>query len=241
MSTLCSIRKQQFKDFKQDAIVVNQHDSLVIGNEFIDTCALESMEYANSAHRDAIQLIPPTPKGNRAQFAGATLNNVSIYANSIYSEGKLQGVFASDGLFRNLNIVGNTIDTKGQHFIAINGMLSGLIDGNVRKDGSFCPIVLGPLRLAGNAGEGSVWVLGFNDNRFRYAPISEITRTRSPEEKAVVLDYRSSPIRRTGDIYLTKFDMSKFRDAFISAPVPTSVLEHMRIIKTLALKFGVSC
>ncbi len=120
------------------------------------------LPYLRMAHRDAIQLIPGTADGVN-QFAGAVMNNVSVSGNLIYSDGALQGIFASDGAFRNLHIRSNHLQIGGEHTITIAGMLSGSVMGNTDINNNPLAdnkIALYPLRLGGGA---NISIIGFSN------------------------------------------------------------------------------
>jgi hypothetical protein len=115
------------------------------------------------AHRDAVQLIPGINDGIN-QFGGAVMSNVSVSGNLIYSDGALQGIFATDGAFRNLHIRNNYLQIGGEHTISINGMLSGSIMGNKdinNQSLADSKVALYPLRLGGGA---NIYVLSFSNN-----------------------------------------------------------------------------
>ena len=130
------------------------------------------------AHRDGLQLIPSAASLN--QFMGATMSHVTVRGNTIESNGALQGIFASDGAFRNLHITHNRIRTAGAHTISIAGMLSGKISGNIitSSDGGPTPkATLYPLRIGGGA---NIKILSFSnqagirrgdDNYYEYEAI----------------------------------------------------------------------
>ena len=118
--------------------------------------------FLRMAHRDAIQLIPGISDGIN-QFGGAVMSNAAVVGNLIYSDGALQGIFATDGAFRNLHIRSNALQIGGEHTISINGMLSGSIMGNTdinNRPLADSKIRLYPLRLGGGA---NVYVLGFSN------------------------------------------------------------------------------
>ncbi len=115
------------------------------------------------AHRDAIQLVPYA--GNYSQFYGMAMRNVIINGNTISSTAALQGIFATDGVFQNLQITNNSIETAGKHTISISGMLSGKIDGNTDLQGNLLTadkITLYPLRIGGAA---NIYVMSFRNAR----------------------------------------------------------------------------
>lgn len=121
------------------------------------------LPYLSMAHRDGIQLIPERTADGINQFAGAVMSNVSVSGNVIYSDGALQGIFASDGAFRNLHIRNNHLQIGGKHTITVSGMLSGSIMGNTDIYNSPLAdekITLYPLRLGGGA---NIYVLSFSN------------------------------------------------------------------------------
>jgi hypothetical protein len=109
-------------------------------------------DFSEIAHRDAIQLIPFSQSVSR--FAGAIMHYVQVAGNRISSAGRLQGIFATDGAFKQLQICHNSIDIGGSHYISINGMLSGKIEGNTDMNQRLLPqdrVTLWPLRIGGGA------------------------------------------------------------------------------------------
>jgi len=139
---------------------------------------IDIYEFHQLAHRDGLQLIPND--GSVNQFMGATMSHVSVRGNTIESEGALQGIFASDGAFRNLHILHNRIRTAGKHSIAIAGMLSGKISGNIIRGAhgaATSKATLYPLRIGGGA---NIKILSFSnqagispgdDNYYEYEAI----------------------------------------------------------------------
>lgn len=227
---------QHFENFDTDALVVMHDQAQIIGNRFIDSCAANDPEVAAAAHRDAIQLIPFAHTMPREQFAAGTLFGVSMLGNYIESTGKLQGIFGSDGLFRYLKIVGNVIQTKGQHYITISGLLSGWIEDNIKPDGTHCPIRLEPLRIGGNLGDGCVRILGFAGSDYAYLPVDDMIDHKTLASGAV-LDLRTKPLPNN-DIYLANFKVDAFREEAQKLPAIPDINEHMRVLKQLALKYG---
>lgn len=139
--------------FSGDAVNVTANATTVRGVNIVDS------NTNSKAHSDGIQLIA----GGGWQFAGTPLlEGVTIASNTITSGVALQPIFSSDGLFRNLTITGNSLQTKGEHFITINGLLSGRIEivGNSR-------VQLYPWRLGGNPGTCALWVLSFAQEKGR--------------------------------------------------------------------------
>jgi hypothetical protein len=152
-----------------DAVRVWQHRVIV------SNLCITDLRYYDDAHRDAIQLIPPAlhkdingiSRRIGDQLAGTILDDVCIRNCKIEApNGPLQGIFASDGMHRNLRIINNDIKTLGSHTISIAGLLTGgVISGNkLRKvEGGEVPkIRLYPARIGGNMAEdGVVIILSF--------------------------------------------------------------------------------
>jgi len=156
-------------DHQTDALRVWQHNVTVEDLKIID-----NRTYTD-AHRDAVQLIPPpifdTVNGVYVrmadQMAGAILENTTISGCEISAPfGPLQGIFASDGLQRNLTISHNDIGTCGAHAISISGLLDGgkITDNTLRElpGGQRPTISLYPARIGGNmADDGVISILSF--------------------------------------------------------------------------------
>lgn len=176
--------------------------------------------FRDMAHRDALQLIPETENG-LDRFAGATMRDVSVSGNVIYSDGALQGIFATDGLFKNLHIRNNHVQIGGRHTIAISGMLSGSIMGNTDINGNPLPaskIQLYPLRLGGGA---NIYILGFrnqpglnrsNVNYYNYEDIPGV----APES-----DQRRKVTNPRG-AYFRDVDMYALKKRLAANPPPRS-------------------
>ena len=142
------------KDFNKIIARINQVDC-------VKTLPYDVAPYQGIAHRDAIQLIPISK--DVSQLAGMTMKHVLINGNKIYSDAALQGIFASDGTFQDLNISNNSLQVSGTHTISINGMLSGKIDNNTdlrNRPLSSDKITLYPLRIGGGA---NIYVMSFKN------------------------------------------------------------------------------
>lgn len=152
------------------------HDNVMVNN-----LSITDHRFYDDAHRDAIQLIPPALHkkiGGRLrrigdQLAGTIMSDVCIRSCKIIApNGPLQGIFASDGMQRNLRIINNDITTQGSHSISIAGLLTGgVISGNILRqvDGYEAPeILLYPARIGGNmADDGVVTILSFAQEKGR--------------------------------------------------------------------------
>ena len=111
--------------YSEDGIRASNHGVKVIHNNIYDAVAGNP---GQSAHRDAIQLIPP-----KNRYEGGNLINVEIIGNIIQSfthppvvpanqRGIVQGIFGSDGYFVNTVIKGNTVMVNSDHGITLNGV-----------------------------------------------------------------------------------------------------------------------
>ncbi len=158
-------------------------------------------------HRDAIQLIPPMYDGID-QFSGAVLPDTTIQDNVISSTAKLQGIFSTDGAFRNLKIINNKINTAGDHKIAILGMLDGEVTGNTDIDGKALEIKIQPLRLGGGTPLTNFFVLGFSEAcSYQYGHIKGVSGTeKDRRSKKVVRGHKAYDQRK----YLLDFNMDRF-------------------------------
>ncbi|MCK5917670.1 MAG: hypothetical protein KAG34_04565 [Cocleimonas sp.] len=158
-------------------------------------------------HRDAIQLIPPMYNGID-QFSGAVLSDTTIQDNIISSTAKLQGIFSTDGAFRNLKIINNKINTAGEHKIAILGMLDGEVTDNTDCDGKVLEIKIQPLRLGGGTPLTNFFVLGFSEEcSYQYGHIEGISGTKKDRRsKKVVRGHKAYDQRK----YLLDFNMDLF-------------------------------
>jgi hypothetical protein len=141
-------------------------------------------------HRDAVQLIP------KNRYTGGVLDGVSIINIKVVSKGKLQGVFSSDGAYRNLNINHCDITTNSKHKITIAGVLSGVMYANTVDETTLLRTVLLPLRIGG----------GLNYNIISFSPDSKY-QYKTVHGK--VIDKRTTPRRRSKSVY--GFNMELFQ------------------------------
>ncbi len=111
--------------YSEDAIRASDHGVKVLHNNIYDSVAAHP---GQSAHKDAIQLIPPQDRYNAGKLV-----NVQIIGNIIQSythppavptnqRGIVQGIFGSDGYFINTVINGNTVMVNSDHGITLNGV-----------------------------------------------------------------------------------------------------------------------
>lgn len=163
------------------------------------------------AHRDGIQLIP---SATNARYVGDIMRHVSITQNRIQSSGALQGIFATDGLFKNMEITNNKISTGGKHTIAINGFLSGKISGNTELNGELLKkhkIVLSPLRLGGGA---NIYVLSFNNNKLEKTSPDYYAYEPLEKGSQEVTDNREKRVSKTGATHWHHVDVPHLNQDF---------------------------
>ena len=190
------------------------------------------------AHRDAIQLIPERTAEGIDRYGGAIMSNVRIAGNVIFSAGALQGIFASDGAFKNLHIRNNSLSIGGEHTIAINGMLSGVIAGNTDVDNrplNAEQISLQPLRLGGGA---NIYVLGFKNkpgltaddaNYYTYEPIVGLPEASDWRQR---LDAAHSP---RGSSFYRDVDMLELH-ALLKRTNPATAAQWQAVMAELVNK-----
>jgi hypothetical protein len=152
----------------------------------------QARELSEMAHRDAIQLIPFSKTVSR--FAGALMHHIQVVGNRIFSEGRLQGIFATDGAFKQLFICHNSIDIGGSHYISINGMLSGKIEGNTDMNQQLLPkerVTLRPLRIGGGA---NIYILSFANSSHLTPDDADFYAYEAIEGSQVITDLRQQAI-----------------------------------------------
>lgn len=204
--------------FTADAIHVRTSNQQISGNTIrdtiLDTAYGQTNNLAEMAHRDAIQLIPAN------QFAAGELEKLFITGNRIQSAGKLQGIFGSDGIFRNLSITFNTINTQSDHKITLNGLVGQYnhIEGNRDQRGDLVTVQLNPIRLGGNLATGNVWILSVvaaDEDLYGYGDINiggDIASGANPYRH--IQDQRSMVQARdkmNGDVNLSSFPMREYK------------------------------
>lgn len=207
----------------------------------VDGLVITDQRTYTEAHRDAIQLIPPA-LGRREgdhylrladQMAGTIMENVTIQNCQISApHGPLQGIFASDGMQRQLVIRSNVIATKGAHSISLAGVLDACeISGNLLQaveGGELPKINLYPARIGGNiADDGVVCILGFavepKERSLDYAPIliqqaNQLQRLDGTQTEISINDMRRSipeSFMRLG-IGLTEFRYHAYLSSYSS-------------------------
>ena len=221
--------------FTADAINVRKSNQQITGNTIRDTILQldygKAQKLAEAAHRDAVQLIP------QDQFAAGELENLRISNNHIHSSGKLQGIFASDGVFRNLTITGNTIDTLSDHKITLNGLVgeNNYIEGNRDAQGNLLIVQLNPIRLGGNLATGNVWILSVLEAdaaQYGYSPLNTgKDGTKHIQDNRTVAQNRD---RTYGDVNLINFPMREYKSLLRSMTIDQLLVKSPAIDAAVA-------
>ncbi len=111
--------------YAEDAIRASDHGVKVLHNNIYDSVAAHP---GQSAHKDAIQLIPPKDRYNAGKLVNVQIvgNIIQSYTHPpavpLHQRGIVQGIFGSDGYFINTLISGNTVMVNSDHGITLNGV-----------------------------------------------------------------------------------------------------------------------
>ena len=229
-------------DFEVDAYHIRNHGTTIVSLHAFDTASHDNHTMSQGhekgkrikhcAHRDHIQLIPPSIAGlTNQQYAAHQLRDTTILNSVGSSAGHMQGIVAFDGIIKGLIIKGYMINTKSVHHITINGAIDPIIEDCHQQDGSPAHIILNPLRLGG--GE-NIHVLSFKDKDDQYQPA-----------KITGFDNRQQKITKKGHINLHKFDLKRFRNEVENnlpyphhQPKDQQAITYCKQIKELALTMG---
>lgn len=199
------------------------------------------INFSGMAHRDAIQLIPGIfEKVDR--LAGSIMRDVTIQNNLINAKGsKLQGIFASDGAFKNIKIIDNAITTAGEHTITINGLLSGEIRGNKDVAGNLLPfnkVRCLPLRIGGGAG---VYVIGFKNSVpanhpyfYKYEPIVGL----DPRSDLRTKKFPINPANPNAPTFFDQVDMLKYHDLVRAEVIARQTVDYKKLMLRLVQTGG---
>lgn len=203
--------------FVDDAIHLRSNGKVV-------RCHLTPKAGIEKAHFDAIQLIHKS--NNNRQYALGEVNDAEVVGCVVAGRGtKVQCVFGSDGLYHNILIQHNTFSTGGEHYITLNGLVSGNISSNTFHGVTGKPIKLYPARIGGNPdGAFNVWVLDL--------PYQKI----ESDQPEMIQDLRQV-VFNTTDKFLVDIDWAAF-DRMV-AEVPTTGGRNMgREFQRIAITCG---
>ena len=220
MSTLSvdkEVNGKLITGFTNDAIHLRSHGQVV-------RCHLVPKMGVSVAHFDAIQLIHKSP--DNRQYALGEVRDAKVIGCVVEGAGtKVQCAFGSDGVYHNITIQHNTFSTSGDHYITLNGLISGDISSNTFPDATGKPIKLYPARIGGNPdGEFNVWVLDLP-----YQPIES-------DQPELIQDLRQVVFNDT-DKFVVDIDWDKFNT--MVGDVPASGGRNMgREFQRIALECG---
>ena len=198
------------RKFVRDALHIRRDNTIVKDLKIIDHAALDYYSvqfntlvdeynrlyhtdhggFDTLGHRDAIQLIP------KDRYIGGSLNNITIEYLDIMSSGSLQGIFSSDGAFKNLTVKCCTVDTNSEHKITVAGVLNGVMYANTDAKGDYIKTLLLPLRIGG----------GLNYNIISFAKSSSY---QYGTVRGRVVDERHKPRKHSYSVY--NFNIDEFR------------------------------
>lgn len=180
-------------------------------------------------HVDAFQLIPDR---SWLRYGLAYGKNILIANNSISCPNSMRnGIAAFDGLFSNLTIVGNSIDTLSEHEITLNGVISATFADNVNRLGEPCKIIVNPWRIGGgqyaDVDVPFLWVV--HTTTPMYEPLIRDTTTN-------LKDLRTVPVLDTiGSVTVTDFNKEMFASKHPQPNQYTSLVEYITDLRSLAL------
>ena len=180
-------------------------------------------------HVDAFQLIPDR---SWLRYGLAYGKNILIANNSILSpNSKRNGIAAFDGLFSNITIVGNTIDTLSEHEITLNGVINATFVDNVNQLGEPSKIIVNPWRIGGglypDVNVPFIWVI--HTTTPLYEPLIVDTT-------ANLKDLRTEPVLGTiGSVTVTDFNKELFASKHPKPNQYTSLVKYITDLRSLAL------
>ena len=202
-----------------DAVKVTKNNTTLSNISIID------INPDPGAHNDGIQPQPVQGLHHNSQYALAMMTGLTITDSTIYSAGKLQGIFMGDGLLADFNISRNMIDTQSEHKITINGAIRGKIRSNTDGKYNLVKVILNPARVGGYANNRNIWINSFKG--LNYEPI-----------QAGFCEDNRKLQTRTGDIYLINFDRDLFRYAVEQLDYPETTMQWCNLLQETALQYG---
>lgn len=180
-------------------------------------------------HVDAFQLIPDR---SWLRYGLAYGRNILIANTSILCPNSVRnGIAAFDGLFSNLTLVGNTIDTLSQHEVTLNGVISATFVDNVNRLGEPSKIIVNPWRIGGgqypDVTVPFVWVI--HTTIPMYEPLVTDTTTN-------LKDLRTEPqVDSIGSVSVTDFNIPKFKDKHPKPGQYVNLESYITDLRSLAL------
>ncbi len=177
-------------------------DAIVVKNNHVNVQhnRVSNNTYHNDGHIDGVQLIPNN------QYAAGRLDHIKIQANHFSSRhgGNMQPIFASDGVFGDVYIKDNILETSAKNVITINGLLTGHVSGNKDENNETVNIVLNPIRLGG---DNNVLVLSSTTAAYQYGLVTGDVTDKRRDPKA---------FGRANVIAVEDFPMSDFQGRYFA-------------------------
>lgn len=196
-------------DFLMDETIKNYQTEDAVrswgSGNVVDRCTIISELGRREPHLDMLQSIPTGAEPN-AQMSGAVSYDNQYTNNKMETNGDDQCIFLSDGAESNVIIVGNTLDTMGQHYITLCA-LSGEIGDNRKANGEQCPTVINPMRFGG--GHNKSFLVSSFSGQHAYEPING---------EGDILDLREEQNDRF--TYVEDFDLDLWRGISEVVPYP---------------------
>ena len=206
--------------FKDDCIHISADHAVLQNKSIIDLRSITHPQGNKRHHIDFGQLIYKQIQWG--QYALMPLDDILIADNFMYSVAHRNGIFSSDGLFTNLQLINNTIITGSPHAISIGGMISGVIMGNNIE------ATLMPGRIGGKPeGMNNVWVNSFITND--YLDILNTDRLINDRRRDHISD---------DDIHLNNFDLSGFHEEVRTLDFPDKVQDYCMLLQEVSLNYG---
>lgn len=207
--------------FADDCIHISEDHVSLQNKSIIDLRSITHPKGNKRAHIDFVQLI--FKRIQWGQYALMSMDDILIADNFLYSVAHRNGIFTSDGLFTNLQLINNTIITGSPHQISISGVISGVIMGNN------CEATAMPGRIGGRPeGLNNVWVNSFINNDYEEISIGE---------GQIFYDRRRDVID-SDDIHLNNFNLTDFHAEVRTIPFPDNVNDYCATLQQVALHHG---
>lgn len=181
-------------------------------------------------HVDAIQIIPLQGYEsfvhplNRAWYAASEISYITVEDCVISSRGTLQGITCFDGLVRDLTVQNCVFYLNSQHFITINGLLSGefyRLHSGVFQHGvaplqaeTKCVVRLGNLRIGGAPTPADrVEIVSFSGSEYKYKAIDFDSTVSLLDTRGMKVSLPAGSVQPTN---IANFDVRLFRSKVVS-------------------------
>ena len=206
-----------------------QSDSYATGKTIVD------MSNDSSAHLDAFQIIPDN---TWIRYGYSVAENIVITGNKVISPYSMRnGIGSFDGLVRNLVAANNFFYTASTHEITINGLISGFLLSNHRKNTVTdttepAKIQLNPWRIGGGynplINTPFLWVVNVKGGLYEPILIDDTYN---------FIDVRTEPLANSvGSVYVVDFDLPMFSERHPQVNQYNSLQTYIEDVRSLALE-----